>query len=200
MYKLVRELSGGERARLTLSKLILSDTNLLVLDEPTNHLDIPSREALESALAEFSGTVLVVSHDRYLVNKLATRIFEIDNDFSLEGGFIDYPISREGDGYTEYTEFKRRRAPVTEQIKEVKSASAQKEEYLLRKKESADARREQKRLERLKKEAEELEALLEELETELYGEAATDYKKAAELDAKKQEAEERLLEIYGELE
>lgn len=193
-------LSGGERARLTLAKLIMSPMNLLVLDEPTNHLDIPSREALESALDEFSGTVLVVSHDRYLVNKLATRIFEIDNESSFEGGFIDYPVSRSGDGYTEYTEFKRSRSPAAEQVKEIKTASAQKEEYLQRKKESADARREQKRLERLRAEAEKLEALLEELEAELYGEAATDYKKAAELDAKKQEAEERLLEIYGELE
>ena len=198
--KRVSMLSGGERARLTLAKLIMSPMNLLVLDEPTNHLDIPSREALESALDEFSGTVLVVSHDRYLVNKLATRIFEIDGDSSFEGGFIDYPVSRTGDGYSEYTEFKRRRAPVTEQVKEVKATSTQKEEYLLRKKENADARREQKRLERLRAEAEKLEALLEELEAELYGEAATDYKKAAELDAKKQEAETRLLEIYGELE
>ena len=77
VYKLVSELSGGERARLTLSKLILSDVNLLILDEPTNHLDISSREALEEALTGFDGTIVTVSHDRYFIDKLATRIIEL---------------------------------------------------------------------------------------------------------------------------
>ena len=77
VYKPVSVLSGGERARLTLCKLILSKMNLLVLDEPTNHLDIDSREALETALQDFDGTILAVSHDRYFIEKLASRMVEI---------------------------------------------------------------------------------------------------------------------------
>ena len=94
--KSVSMLSGGERARLTLAKLILSPMNLLLLDEPTNHLDIMSREALESALDEFGGTVIIVSHDRYLVNKLATRVIEIDNDRTTGESLIDYPVFNVG--------------------------------------------------------------------------------------------------------
>ena len=77
VYKNVSSLSGGERARLTLCKLVLSDSNLLVLDEPTNHLDIGSREALEEAINNYNGTVVAVSHDRYFIDKLATRLLEI---------------------------------------------------------------------------------------------------------------------------
>ena len=193
--KRVSMLSGGERARLTLAKLIMSPMNLLILDEPTNHLDIPSREALERALAEFSGTVLVVSHDRYLVNKLATRIFEIDGE-----RFTDYPVFREGEGYTEFSEHKKTHNASQETKKEEKTASASREDYLQRKREASDVKREQKRIERLRAEAEKLEKLLDEIERELYGDAATDYVKAAELDAKKEEVETRLLEIYEELE
>ena len=198
--KTVSMLSGGERARLTLAKLIMSPMNLLVLDEPTNHLDIMSREALERALEEFSGTVFIVSHDRYLVNKLATRIFEIDPERSLGSCFVDYAVSNLSNAYGEYTEFKQKRAIAAEPSKEEKTVGAGKEEYLQRKREASDVKREQKRIEKLKAEAAKLEALLEEIEEELYGDAATDYKKAAELDAKKEEAETRLLEIYGELE
>ena len=77
-FKLVSMLSGGERGRLALAKLALEDTNLLLLDEPTNHLDIPSQEILQSVLDEYQGTILLVSHDRYLVDALATQIWEID--------------------------------------------------------------------------------------------------------------------------
>lgn len=193
--KRVAVLSGGERARLTLAKLIMSPMNLLILDEPTNHLDIPSREALESALGEFGGTVFIVSHDRYLVNKLSTRIFEID-----ENGFIDHPVSRAGEGYAEFSEYKSRHVSVDERAREEKPASVSKEDYLQRKRSASDVKKEQKRLERLQKEAKELEELLEKIDEELYGEASTDYIRASELEAKKEEAESRLLEIYEELE
>jgi ATP-binding cassette subfamily F protein 3 len=77
VYKKVSMLSGGERGRLALAKLALQDTNLLLLDEPTNHLDIPSQEILESVLEDYSGTILLITHDRYLVDALATQIWEI---------------------------------------------------------------------------------------------------------------------------
>jgi ATP-binding cassette subfamily F protein 3 len=75
-------LSGGERGRLALAKLALQDTNLLLLDEPTNHLDIPSQEILQSVLDAYQGTILLVTHDRYLVDALATQIWEINPDES----------------------------------------------------------------------------------------------------------------------
>jgi ATP-binding cassette subfamily F protein 3 len=81
-FKKVSMLSGGERGRLALAKLALQDTNLLLLDEPTNHLDIPSQEILQSVLDAYKGTILLVTHDRYLVDALATQIWEIDPDES----------------------------------------------------------------------------------------------------------------------
>lgn len=92
VFKKIETLSGGEKARLSLLKLMLSGANVLLLDEPTNHLDIPSREALESALLDFGGTMLVVSHDRYFINKLSTRVLSIgmNGAESFEGGYDDY--------------------------------------------------------------------------------------------------------------
>ncbi len=80
VHKKVHMLSGGERGRLALAKLALQDTNLLLLDEPTNHLDIPSQEVLESVLEDYTGTILLITHDRYLVDALATQIWEVDPD------------------------------------------------------------------------------------------------------------------------
>ena len=200
VFRTVSVLSGGERARLTLAKLILSQMNLLVLDEPTNHLDIDSREALESALEAFEGTILTVSHDRYFMDKLATRFIELHPGHAFDGDALDYGVSREGHGYSEYLEFKKKReaafdasaasTPVEEQI------SDQKAQYLARKQSGAEARKERARMEKLKREAAALEEELAKLEEELFGSAATDYTRAAEIDARKTEAEERLLEIY----
>ena len=178
---------------------MLSKINLLVLDEPTNHLDIPSREALEEAVLNFEGTVVAVSHDRYFIDRLATRVIEIvpaENG----GGCIDHKTTREGKGYTEYLEFKEgRTAVVDSQAVETPKMSANKEQYLKNKQDAAAARKEQARIRRLREEAEKLEARIEEIDGELYGSAATDYKKAAELEEEKNAAEERLLEIYEDI-
>lgn len=85
VYKLIRDLSGGERGRVSLAKLMLSEANFLILDEPTNHLDIASKEILEKALNEYTGTVLYVSHDRYFINQTASRIMDLVN-----GTFVNY--------------------------------------------------------------------------------------------------------------
>lgn len=92
VYKQVRDLSGGERAKLGLAMIMAKDCNLLLLDEPTNHLDLPSREALESALSQYSGTLLFVSHDRYFVNSLATQIAVIEQGRITvhSGSYDDY--------------------------------------------------------------------------------------------------------------
>jgi len=102
VYKHVRDLSGGEKGRLALAKLIYSRVNVLVLDEPTNHLDIPSREALEEALAAYEGTIITISHDRYFLDRVATQILSLDG----EGGAEHY----DGD-YTEYHDWKLRGSP-----------------------------------------------------------------------------------------
>ena len=198
-FRTVSVLSGGERARLTLAKLILSQMNLLVLDEPTNHLDIDSREALESALAEFEGTVLTVSHDRYFMDKLATRFIELHPGRAFEGDALDYSVSRVGAGYSELLEFKKKREAAFDSTTPAASPSTmsdQKAQYLARKQSGAEARREKARLEKLKREAAALEEELVALEEELFGPAATDYQRAAEIDKRRTEAEERLLEIY----
>ena len=97
VYKHVRDLSGGEKGRLALAKLIYSSVNVLVLDEPTNHLDIPSREALEEALSAYEGTIVTISHDRYFLDRVATQILALDG----VGGAEHY----DGD-YTEYHDWK----------------------------------------------------------------------------------------------
>ena len=97
VYKHVRDLSGGEKGRLALAKLIYSRVNVLVLDEPTNHLDIPSREALEEALSAYEGTIITISHDRYFLDRVATQILALDGEGKAE--------HYDGD-YTEYHDWK----------------------------------------------------------------------------------------------
>lgn len=204
VFKEVAVLSGGERARLTLAKLMLSKMNLLVLDEPTNHLDMDSREALEAALEQFEGTIVMVSHDRYLIDKLATRILEVRPGDCFPGDLLDYHVDHPGHGYTEFTDYKNariaeRQAAVTGAAT-VAEVTTQKEQYLKNKQAAAEERKKKARLERLAKESHTLEAELDALEQELYGPAASNYVRAAEIDRRKQEIEDRLLEIYEELE
>ena len=200
VYKLVGELSGGERARLTLSKLILSDTNLLILDEPTNHLDISSREVLEDALFDYEGTVVIVSHDRYFIERLATRLIDV-TPVSEGGGFSDISVEKAGSGYEELCRDRERRKALSGNAagEQRPETSTNKELYLKNKKETADRRNAEKRLERLRKEAAKIEEQIDAIDAEMNGSAATDYTRLAELDEKKNALEERLLEIYAEI-
>lgn len=206
VFKTVSVLSGGERARLTLAKLMLSRMNLLVLDEPTNHLDMDSREALEAALEQFEGTIVMVSHDRYLIEKLATRILELQPGAEFPGDLLDYRVDHPGRGYTEFRDYKaariaeRQESSPPHSASSVETSSGNKEQYLKNKQAAAQARKQKNRLEKLRQECAGLEAELEQVERELFGEAASEYQRAAELDARKTALEERLLEIYAELE
>ena len=207
VFKPVSVLSGGERARLTLSKLILSHMNLLILDEPTNHLDVDSREALESALSSFEGTILAVSHDRYFIEKIATRIFEMRPESILGMDYLDYPANHPGAAYTEYQTYKTARIeertaqPGTpSSAAPVRELSSNKEQYLKNKQSASEARKRATLIGKLSTERDQIESRLDEITSLMAGEAATDYIKIAELDNEKTNLETRLLEIYEQLE
>ena len=190
----VSTLSGGERARLTLAKLILKKVNLLVMDEPTNHLDIGSCEALENALIAFDGTIVAVSHDRYFINRIATRIIELAPE--RDNGMIDYSLESYDDAFTEYMRIRESRNLMLQGAKKSAAVTDSKTEYEEKKREKARAKAQEKQRERAEKKISELESELEKLEEELFGEAATDYVRAAEIEERKAEIEEELLELY----
>ncbi len=193
--KRVSILSGGERARLTLSKLILKKVNLLVMDEPTNHLDIGSCEALENALMAFDGTVIAVSHDRYFINRVASRIIELDA--GAVGGIYDYSLEDYDDAYSEYMRIRKetlaKKASATSQIPTQTSSKA---DFETRKREAAAKRSEARRIEAAKARIAELEEEIVRIDSELFGDAASDYVRAAELDSRKTQIEEELLALY----
>jgi ATP-binding cassette subfamily F protein 3 len=189
MDKKVSVLSGGEKARLMLCKMILSKVNLLILDEPTNHLDIASREALEDALLSFGGTIIAVSHDRYFMKKLATRIFD------LSEGFFDYHGS-----FDEYLEFKEKRAAenITEKTEKIESAGKQK--YKENKKLSSEIRKAEKRIERAEEEINSLDEERMALEEEMNTDAATNYVRLAEIADRIAEIEARTEVLFLDME
>lgn len=205
VFKSVSVLSGGERARLTLAKLMLSKMNVLLLDEPTNHLDIDSREVLEAALEQFDGTIICVSHDRYLIDKLATRILEIKPGAPFVGDLLDYRVEKGGHAYTELQAYKEARlaestAHTQESHTAVPAKTTGKEQYLKGKQAAAEERKRKARLEKCKQECTRIEGQIASIEQELFGSAAADYIRAAELDAEKEALETTLLELYEEIE
>ncbi len=187
VIKPVSVLSGGEKARLTLAKLMLSRMNVLILDEPTNHLDIGSREALEEALMQFDGTIIAVSHDRYFIRKLSTRILCFD--LEAKGSIYDYK-----GGYDDFCAF-RKRYEKEGSITVAEAPTAAKTDYLNQKKQQAEIRKQKRRYEKALEDAEKLETAIEECDAEAE-KCATDHIKLAELYAKKEEYEMMLLEAY----
>lgn len=190
VFKKVSDLSGGEKARLTLAKLVLSKSNLLILDEPTNHLDISTREVLEEALFNYNGTIIAVSHDRYFVNKLATRVLDFVSDCKI----TDYIGT-----YDEYINYFKKSSEYKIEENKTESVSANKNDYLKNKKENADIRRAKRRYEACKAEIAKLEDDLEMIENEIEANS-TDHLKLTELFNKKEEMEMKLLELYEEQE
>ncbi len=169
IYKRMCDLSGGERARVALLELILKQPNFLILDEPTNHLDIASREVLEDALSAFGGTLLCVSHDRFLVNKLSDKIIILDNGKlkTYNGSYDDY-ISA-----------------IEMPEKKVTKAAEKVNDYKRRKELESLERKKQTRLKRLEAEIEEIEAEKEKTAAELASpEALADYIELLELTEK----------------
>jgi ATP-binding cassette subfamily F protein 3 len=192
-FRPVRVLSGGERARLTLAKLVLQKVNLLILDEPTNHLDITSREVLENSLCDFPGTVIAVSHDRYFIDRVATDIAELSSD-----GIRFYPVDGDRTAYETYLAATERRAAteVASTEKTPAPPSDGKLAYEEKKKRDAEKRQRERRLAAAERRIPELEGEIERIKQELYGDAAADYVRAAALQKSLDDAESELLALY----
>jgi ATP-binding cassette subfamily F protein 3 len=159
--KHVGDLSGGEKSRLVLAALMLKKANLLILDEPTNHLDLPAKEVLEEALEGYPGTILFVSHDRYFINKTATRVLELSTTgVSSYMGNYDYFLFKKSE--REQQEQKR----ITNEP--VKVESAEKKQYLQKKEEERQKRMHRRRVEDLEQAIANLENNISRLEAELF--------------------------------
>lgn len=190
VFKPISVLSGGERAKLCFAIMALNRGNVLVLDEPTNHLDLSTKEVLEDALAEFGGTIILVSHDRYLLNKVASRIIEIKHDEvnSYEGNF---------DAYSEAVNAARQLKMQSEaEIKRAEEEKAHKEnkarQYRSKEQRAADAQK-RNRIRELEKEIEDTEVLIFELENAISDpEIASDYSKMSEKCKELEEAKTAL--------
>ena len=191
VFKEIKDISGGERGRVSLAKLMLSGANFLILDEPTNHLDITSKEILENALNNFSGTVLYVSHDRYFINRTATRILELTGNGlnSYTGNYDDYISEKE--------KMAASSSDSGQSSTVIKADTESKQDWKKAKEEQA---KERKRLNDLKKtetRIEELETLLNSLNEEMsLPENATNSVKLNEIALKQAAANEELEELY----
>ena len=188
VYKTVSVLSGGEKSRVALTKLMLSGANLLLLDEPTNHLDVHSREALEDALQTFDGTLLAVSHDRYFIRKLATRVIEMTGN-SLEDYRGEYQY------YLEH----RKQAAAADADGNSQTLSASKLERLESKEEKAKKRKLEKQLTLCEEDINSIEARLLEIATQMSAEKAQcDHLLLSSLHNEQLELESRLESDYGD--
>lgn len=155
VLKTVSSLSGGEKARLALAKLMLKKANFLIMDEPTNHLDLDSKEVLENALINFPGTILFVSHDRYFINKIATKIFELSTEGIAEYiGDYDYYIAKKA----EMIELEQLKEPTIETKEQKQGKISYEQEKILKKKE----RQRQRRIEELENKIAEIEEAIAE--------------------------------------
>ena len=186
VFKKISELSGGERARIALLSLMLGGYNLLLLDEPTNHLDAFSREELENTLLDYDGTMLIVSHDRYFINKLSTRILELS-----ENGFTEYL----GD-YDYYIEKRASRQPAETQVKAAKPEKVN--DYKLKKEQASQQRKLKTQLSRTENEIAELEKEIENIQEKLNStEVQSDYEKLIEFTDLLNSKNDELMEKYS---
>ena len=188
VFKKVESLSGGERAKISLLKIMLAKPNFLILDEPTNHLDITSREVLENALDDFNGTLLVVSHDRYFINKLATKVVHLTHDGAVN---ID-------GNYETYIDFRNNQ----------KSAQTKSDlhkpvinDYKLRKEQASNERKKKTLIAKTEKEITEVENEISLAQAKLsLPETTADYEKLLEVTEFINQLEVRLSDLYDKWE
>lgn len=192
VFRPISSLSGGEKGRVSLAKLMLSHANFLILDEPTNHLDIHSKEILESAMNAYTGTILYVSHDRYFINKTATRILEISSN-----GLTSYPGN-----YQDYLAEKEKEKIAKQQTTEkTENVTTSKLSWQQQKEEQAKQRKKENRLKKVEDQITELEERQEELSSQMaLPENSTDPAKLLELSNEQSKIASSLEKLYEEWE
>ncbi|PGB01941.1 ABC transporter ATP-binding protein [Bacillus toyonensis] len=200
VLKPVSSLSGGQKARLALAKLMMQKSNLLILDEPTNHLDLNSKEILENALIDYPGTLLFVSHDRYFINRVTTTVIELSTEGAQEYlGDYDYYVEKKNEmierAAFEQQEQQENQAPVQ------KTVAQEKLNYLEEKERKQLERQRTRKIEELEQNIVSLEEEIATLEDQLcLPEIYTDYEKASEITTKKQTLQEQLEACMAEWE
>lgn len=195
VFKKIEDLSGGERGRVSLAKLMLSPANFLVLDEPTNHLDIQSKGILEDAIRNYTGTVLVVSHDRYFINRIATRILELKDQqlYSFIGNYDYYEAHKE----QIYDAAVPKQAVDSSAATTSTAISSSKDDYKKQKEEQARLRKKENDIKKTEQKIEQTEAAIAEIDEEfLKPEFATNSAKLGELSKKREELETTLSALY----
>ena len=193
VFKRIKDLSGGERGRVSLAKLMLSEANFLILDEPTNHLDIVSKEVLEDALNHYTGTVLFVSHDRYFINTVATRILDLENQgLTNYIGNYDYYLEKK-DTMVNFTAAPTETAAAVEASAETDS----KLDWKQQKEQQAQLRKKQNELKKVESRIEELENRDKEIDAELEKkEIFTNVAEVTKLSKEKDAIQTKLEELY----
>ena len=191
VFKQISALSGGERGRVSLAKLMLSEANFLILDEPTNHLDIASKEILEEALNSYTGTVLYVSHDRYFINQTATRILDLTNQTIVNYiGDYDYYLEKRDEMTEKY-------APAPEAAAEIKQVSDNKLSWQQQKEEQALKRKRENELKKVETRIEMLEARDREIdETMVLPDVCTNVAECTKLSREKASIAKELEKLY----
>ena len=202
VYKRIGDLSGGEQGRVSLAKLMLSNANFLILDEPTNHLDIQGREVLEDAIRNYEGTVLYVSHDRYFINKTATRILELfENRFDNYIGDYDYYLEKKEDvrkyGGSVLDASANSQKPRTSAVPNPEIKSEQKTDWELQKEYKKNLQKLQRDLKSTEEEIQKLEARNEELDDDYMNpDIAADVGRLMELHKEHEKNDARLGDLY----
>ena len=195
VFKKIEDLSGGERGRVSLAKLMLSPANFLVLDEPTNHLDIQSKGILEDAIRNYTGTVLVVSHDRYFINRIATRILELKDQqlYSFIGNYDYYEAHKE----LIYEASVPKQAFDSSMVAASTPVASSKDDYKKQKEEQARLRKKENDIKKTEQKIEQTEAEITKIDEEfLNPDFATNSAKLSELSKKREELESTLSALY----
>ena len=196
VFKPISSLSGGEKGRVALAKIMLSKANFLILDEPTNHLDILSKEILESAILNYEGTVLYVSHDRYFINQTASKIIDMSKDGTMEYlGDYDYYIEKK----KELTASAPQQTNVV--VEEATAATTNKEDWQKQKEEQTRVRRIQNQMAKLETAISEAEEKIADIDAQLcLEEVYSNYDKSSLLLAEKENLNATITKYYEEWE